>query len=145
MRSLLRRFVRFYEGRGFTSKTGEQSPSLTAQDVAVDNQANPSMVCIHLKRSKTDPFRHRVDIYLGRTARDLCPVAALLAIRPAVEGPLFVFSDGSPLTRDKLVDAVRHVLGRAGISAAGYSGHSFRIGAATTAAQAGLEDSVVKM
>ena len=35
-------------------------------------------------------------------------------------------------------------LQNAGISPAGYSGHSFRIGAATTAAQAGLEDSVVK-
>ena len=141
-------FFGFMRAGKFTSRTGEQSPSLTAQDMAVDNRANPSMVRIHLKHSKTDPFRHGVDIYLGRTDRDLCPVTALLAflaIRPAVEGPLFVFSDGSPLTRDKLVDAVRQALGRAGISAAGYSGHSFRIGAAPTAAQAGLEDSVIKM
>ena len=43
------------------------------------------------------------------------------------------------------MDAVRQALRQAGISPAGYSGHSFRIGAATAAVQAGLEDSVVKM
>ena len=83
--------------------------------------------------------------YLGQTDKDLCPVGALLAfmaVRPAGQGPLFVYVDGTPLTR---VETVRCTLQQSGISPAGYSGHSFRIGAATTAAQAGLEDSVVKM
>ena len=135
----------------FTSRPGEEfepSSSLTPEDVSVDDHDNPSMVCIHLKCSKTDPFRHGVDIYLGRTGRDLCPVAALLAymaVRPAAQGPLFVEVDGTPLTRDKLVTAVRQALQQAGVQSVRYSGHSFRIGAATTAAQAGLEDSMVKM
>ena len=60
-------------------------------------------------------------------------------------GPLFVFSDSSPLTRTKLISAVQRVLAQAGFDTAGYTGHSFRIGAATTAAQAGIEDSVIKM
>ena len=34
-------------------------------DVAVDNRTKPSMVKVHLKLSKTDPFRHGVDIFLG--------------------------------------------------------------------------------
>ena len=68
-----------------------------------------------------------------------------MAARPAVRGPLFVYADGSPLTRERLVAAVKRALERAGVSGAGYSGHSFRIGAATTAAQFGLEDSMVKM
>jgi hypothetical protein len=63
-----------------TSRLGEAfepSFSLTPEDVSVDDHDNPSMVHIHLKCSKTDPFWHGVDIYLGRTGRDLCPVAAL--------------------------------------------------------------------
>ena len=38
-----------------------------------------------------------VDIYLGRTDEDLCPVAALLAylaLRGREPGPLFKMSDG---------------------------------------------------
>ncbi len=78
----------------------------------------------------------------------MCPVSALLsyiAIGPSVYGPLFVFGDGSFLSRDKLVSAVRAALEQAGMDAKSYRGYSFRIGVATTAAQVGLEDSIVKM
>ena len=141
-------FFGFMRAGEFTSRPGEQSPSLTVEDIAMDDRKNPTMVRIHLKHSKTDPFRHGVDIYLGRTGRDLCPVGALLAfmaVRPAVKGPLFVFANGTRLTRDRLVEAVCRALQQAGIPTAGYSGHSFRIGAATSAAEAGLQDSMVKM
>ena len=83
-------FVGFLRAGEFTSQPGqdfEPSSSLTPEDIAVDDHSNPSMVCIHLKCSKTDPFRHGVDIFLGRTDQDLCPVAVLLAymaVRPAV-------------------------------------------------------------
>jgi integrase len=89
-----------------------------------------------------------VDTFLGRTNTDLCPVAALLeyvAIRPKHPGPLFLFKDWSFLTRDKLVTAVSLVFRQAGLNPSEYSGHSFRNGAATRAAQVGIEDSVVKM
>ena len=72
-------------------------------------------------------------------------ILAYVAARPRGSGPLFLFKDGSFLTRDKLVAAVRLALQHAGMNASQYSGHSFRIGAATTAAQVGIEDSVVKM
>ena len=122
----------------------EQETCLSAQDVAVDSHANPSMVRVHLKQSKTDPFRHGVDIFLGRTDA-LCPVAAILAycaIRPAIA---IVFEDVSPLTRERLVVAVRSVLSHAGVNTAHYSGHSFRVGAATAAARAGLQEATIKM
>ena len=64
---------------------------------------------------------------------DICPVAAVLAyiaVQPAVLGPLFVFRDGSYLIRDRLVGAVKQTLR----VDTWYCGHSFRIGAATTAA-----------
>ena len=131
----------------FTTRPGEH-PSLTPQDVAVDDGDHLTLVRIHLRGSKTDPFWHGVNIHLGRTDKDLCPVGALLAflaVHPNEQGPLFICANGTPLTREKLVEAVHQALQQAGVSLVGYSGHSCRIGAATTAAWAGLDDSVVKM
>ena len=141
-------FFGFLRAGEFTMTPGEPAPPVTPQDVAVDDREHPTLICICLKHSKTDPFWHGVDIHLRQMSRDLCPVGALLTfmtVRPAGQGPLFVYVDGTPLTRDKLVETVQHMLQQAGVSPAGSSGHSFRIGAATTAAQAGLKDSVVKM
>ena len=134
----------------FTIKSAQdydQSSSLSPQDISVDRHSHPSMICVHLKQSKTDPFKHGVNIYMGRTNTELCPVAAILAyvaIRPSSPGPFFITKDGSPLTRTQLVAAVRQALSAAGLDTSGYSGHSFRIGAATSAARIGLEDSLIK-
>ena len=65
-------------------------------------------------------------------------------VRGAEEGPLFMFRDGRFLTRQRLVEEVRQVLQKAGMDQSKYCGHSFRIGAATTAAARGVEDSVIK-
>ena len=48
------------------------------------------------------------------------------------------------MTRLAFVDEVRKVLDRAGLPAREFAGHSFRIGAASTAAAAGLEDSTIQ-
>ena len=64
-------------------------------------------------------------------------------MRPSVSG--FLFKDGSHLTREQLVQHVRQALKAAGMDTEGYTGHSFRIGTATTAALSGVEDSVIKM
>ncbi len=39
---------------------------------------------------------------------------------------------------------MRNALGKAGIDQSRYSGHSFRIGATTTAASRGMEDSILQ-
>ena len=57
---------------------------LSYSDVAVDNRDYPTMVVISVKQSKTDPLRSGVQITLGATEDDICPVKALmpyLAIR----------------------------------------------------------------
>ena len=51
---------------------------LSFSDIAVDNMANPSIMQVQIKASKTDPFRKGVSIYVGRTGNDLCPIAAML-------------------------------------------------------------------
>ena len=120
---------------------------LGRQDLAVDNPKHPGVIRVRIKQSKTDPFRKGVDLFLGRTSSDLCPVTALLrylVVRGAKEGPLFMFSKGSFLTRQRFVTKVREALQKTGLEEAKYNGHSFRIGAATTAAAKGLEDSTIK-
>ena len=120
---------------------------LSPPDIAVDSHVSPSRMSVHLKRSKTDPFGAGLTVQLGRTGDTLCPVAAVLAylaVRPPSPGPLFIFQDGSALSRPRLVQSLRRALTLAGIDASGYSGHSFRIGAATAAAKAGLPDSLIK-
>ena len=142
-------FFGFMRAGKFTVKSTQevdQETCLSVQDVAVDT--NPFMVRVHLKQSKTDPFSHGVDIFLGRTDAALCPVAAIIAncpIRPAIVRPFLVFRDGSPLTRNRLVAAVRSALSHAGVDMAHYSGHSFLVGVATTAARARLSQATIKM
>ena len=125
----------------------DPSQHLTYADIAVDNLANPKHLQVNIKQSKTDPFRMGAKIWIGKTGGDLCPVAAVLAymaLRGPGTGPLFHFQDGSPLTRQKLVARLREVLQKVGIDRTKYSGHSFQIGAATTAATKGIQDSLIK-
>ncbi len=125
----------------------DASGHLSWGDVLVDDPAHPSRIEVRIKASKTDPFRQGISIFIGRVASDLCPVAAMLAylvVRGKSAGPLFRFIDGKPLTRQRLVTAVKVALEEAGVEPGQYSGHSFRIGAATTAAARGLEDSTVR-
>ncbi len=116
-------------------------------DVAIDNPQEPSTLKIRLKASKTDQMRAGVDIYVGRTYNSLCPVVAMLrylAVRGFDNGPLFRLEDGTPLSRSGLVERLRGALSRAGVDPTRYSSHSFRIGAATTAAANGVNSSTIQ-
>lgn len=120
---------------------------LSIGDVSVDSNSSPTAVRLHIKASKTDPFRLGVHIFLGKTNSPLCPVTALLSYiskRGLSPGPLFKHGNNRPLTRDTFVQEVKSALGTAGYDSSCYAGHSFRIGAATTAAAAGVEDCLIK-
>ena len=115
-------------------------------DLQADSLVNPPCFKVHIKCSKTDPFHMGCDIYVGRGEGSVCPICALvnfLALRGSSEGPLFTFSDGRPLTRQQLSSTVQSILHSAGYTGS-YSGHSFRIGAATTAAARGVPDHLIK-
>ena len=70
-----------------------------------------------------------------------------LELRGGDTGPLLHFQDGSPLTRTRLVSSLRTVLAQAHVPVdeATFSGHSFRIGVATTAAKKRVEDSMIRL
>ena len=119
--------------------------AVLASDVAVDSHTSPTVLKVHLHRGKTDPFGLRVSLYLGQTGSELCPVCSMLkflAIRKPNNDVLFTREDGTPKARDYFVGRVREALYAARLDPSKYSGHSFRVGAATSAARAGL---VIKM
>ena len=96
-----------------------------------------------------DPGGNGIQIFLGRTGAPICPVIVVLnycAIHPPhpPQLPLFIQQNGSPLARDLFVREVRSALRLAGVNQDLYVGHSFRIGAATTAALAGVPAHIIK-
>ena len=111
---------------------------------------NPQVVSAYIAEERKrgvllGPFV--VDVYMGSTGDALCPVAALLAylaVRGGEYGPLFRLKDGRSLTREIFTNKVRAALSVLGYDSSVYAGHSFRIGAATTAAEQGIEDSAIK-
>ncbi len=69
----------------------DSSCHLIVKDVAIDNPKLPTVVRVTIKQSKTDPFRRGVDLFLGKTDSDLCPVQAILSylrLRGRAEGPI---------------------------------------------------------
>ena len=122
---------------------------LTPEDVVFSPGPQPSTsMFIRIKESKTDPFRVGHTITVGATNTFLCPVFAMkqyLARRQIVSiGPLFVNASGKPLTKHALTSETRKFLAQAGFNASNFAGHSYRIGAATTAASAKLPSWLIK-
>ena len=120
-------------------------PAVEASDVSFEEST--LRVRIHLRFSKTDTAGSGADIILGSTGDSFCPVTALgnyLWVRPPGPVPLFVSSEGSPMARATFVAVVRVPLLAAGISSEGYTGHSFRIVAATSATCVGVPAHLIK-
>ncbi len=92
---------------------------LSFQDILVDNITKPQALRVRLKASKTDPFRKGLDVHIGHTQDELCPVSAVLTFmvaRGPGAGPFFRYWDGRPLTRAKMVKEMKEALSRAGVA-----------------------------
>lgn len=118
------------------------------QTLQLPSSSLPSYT-ITLRASKTDPFREGCTLRLAPSGHPiLCPALALRTIltrhTPPSNDLLFTLTSGQPLKRHTLNLALKHLANMAGIHSSSYSSHSFRIGAATTAARAGLSDSLIK-
>lgn len=143
-------FYGFLRCGEFTCK----SPSDTfirLQDIAFASDF--AYFSMHLRSSKTDPFRKGISILIFENGR-LSPVASMsnfLALRRqqgAEEcSPLFVESgfNFKPLSRRSFLSLLKRAISRIGLDDRAFSGHSFRSGAATSCAAGGVEDHLVKV
>ena len=136
--AMLTAFFGFLRVSEYTSefvKSFDPQHTLCCQDISVIN--HPNAIDLQIKASKCDPFRVGITVRLAENKSLLCPVDALKKfsrVHPSKEGPLFTFQDGRYLSRKNFGAMLakfkpKHI--------DNISSHSFRIGAATTAAAAG--------
>ena len=141
-------FLRTGESTMPTSDAYDPDVHLNLSDLTLHSHTNPSVMRLTIKQSKTDPFSQGINIFLGKTETAICPVRAIIdyiTVRSPNPGPLFTLPTGAPLTRGYLVTQLQATLRKAGLDESQYNGHSFRIGAATTAAQHGLQDLLIQI
>lgn len=99
--------------------------------------ATGPLLLVRIRFSKTDQHGRSVTLQIPAQLGGLCPVQAVMqfiGLRPAVSGPLFCHANGRPLTRYQFKAVLHRALGHAGLPPTQFGTHSFRIGAATTAA-----------
>ena len=76
----------------------------------------------------------------------VCPVQSILDyidLRGLADGPLFQTLDGQPVTRTAFSELLSLAVQYCGLDPSKYKGHSFRIGAASHAAECGLSDTQI--
>ena len=56
----------------------DPSENLCFQDIIFNNREKPSVLRVHLKTLKTDPFHVGVNVFVGKTGNDLCSVMAMV-------------------------------------------------------------------
>ncbi len=121
----------------YTSRTRTKASPSTLLRNNLTLQA--STITIRLHKSKTSQYRSPPPIFIAATNTNTCPVAALQQYLSASSRDLlFVFKDGTFLSPNLLSSTLKAALEVAGYNSTGYSSHSFRIGAATSASASGM-------
>ena len=126
----------------------DASAHLSLADIQLVRESPKWYFALHIKKSKTDQFYEGSDVVLGASGEDLCPVAALLDYlgrRGPSPGPLFRLENGAPLQRASFVKGVQDSLAVAGLPGENFNGHSFHLGAATSASAAGVPETTIKL
>lgn len=110
-----------------------------------ENQKVVALKCTFLD------FKHNYNqrpfsLVIGRQSH-FCPVQVLLdylSRRGYSPGPLFILGDGSPVSRAAFTEKLSMAIKYCGLDPSRYKGHSFRIGAASHAADAGMSDAQIR-
>ena len=117
---------------------------LLRQDITIRKEGME----VHIKGSKTDQFKKSTTLHVARLDMPTCPVRAMEKFLGQSSHknsrPLFTFHNGRFLTRIDVSSMTKSLLAHTVRDVSLYSSHSYRIGAATTAAAAGLPDSQIQ-
>jgi len=119
---------------------------LTVDDIADDPHTSTSCLQLTIKASKTDPFQKGCCLYIGLGRPPLCALSAImnyLPLRGQSPGPLFLHSNGQPLSCTLLTHWLKDIFATTGIQGS-FSSHSFRICAAPVVAPMGVPDHLIQ-
>ncbi|XP_061195017.1 integrase/recombinase xerD homolog [Saccostrea echinata] len=122
---------------------------IQVQDVTFQYKGqNPCSVQLVLRHFKTQKMNEPIIICLESSPNsEICPVNALCVYQSQfshISGPLFQFKDGTPLSYNYVSKQLAASVKFTGLNPALYKGHSFRIGAATYAAQKGYSENYIQ-
>ncbi len=130
-----------------TEHTGAQANLRLAQLVKLNNKAGDVVsLKITFLNYKHNYNQRPFSININKQS-DFCPVAILLQyliIRGPSPGFLFVLSNGNPVPRAHFATQLALALKFCNLNPNFYKGHSFRIGAATHAADRGMSDTQIR-
>ena len=125
----------------------DPAPHLTSQDIPTYCHQNSTLVGLHLKQSKTDPFRRGADVHLARSANEICPVSSLLAymtVKGTRSGTLFISATVVLYPVSNWCKRCNRRCRQQVLHCSGFTGHSLQIRAASTAKTRGINDSTIK-
>ena len=131
---------------GFLRASEFASSSFTWQHIHLSDDR----YTILIEQSKTDPFHRGHIVNVHATGTSTCPVRTLRLYAEATtplhdDEPVFKGGKFSPLDRQHLTSSIRYLQKNTQYSHQQYSRHSFRSGAATTAAAAGIPEWLIKI
>ena len=131
--------LRVSEYTSTNAHTYDAERNLMRQDI----YAMQHMVMVHIKSSKTEPFRVGVSIRIAATSHTICPVRWVRVYLQSWKesyGPLFTFRSGRYLVRNDIAKLMTNSLAGTNINT-----HSFRAGGATNLANLGVPDYVIQI
>lgn len=123
-------------------QVSESSPYPLVSSIFFQMQGPVPHMVYRVRRSKTS--LHGFSVHLGCSGHPVCALCIihfLLATYPprSTQSPLFQTSSGLPLTYAYYNAAIKTLASRVGLDPNSVSSHSLRAGAATQAAQVGLQ------
>ena len=125
---------------------------LTINDVSLRlSDSGTRFMSVMIKASKTDKTCKGYLVHIGCSGKQVCAVCAMSSYLASKyhkfgdSGPLYKFINGTVLTKPLFVTMTRTYLAMIGVNPAKYTGHSYRVGGATTAAEAGLNEWEIKL
>ena len=101
-------FLRLGELLPSSKAQADQQGHLLWGDITVDNTRAPQMLRVRV--SKCDQFGKGVNIFVGKTDNQRCPVTAIvayMAMRGQMAGPFFLLQEKNPLVKQMFIAELR--------------------------------------
>jgi hypothetical protein len=133
-----------------TSVSFDSNIHLCNIDVTFGTLENTPFMKVFIKRSKTDQSNRGFTINISCVPDITCAVCAMHKYQSSKPlqiptAPLFVFASGVPLKKTLFQKNLNLMLSFKNYPINEFSGHSLRIGSATTGASVGLQDWEIKL